>query len=163
MALAYFDSSDLIAQSGSTLSTHRDGHESGAGVYGVPYAGTAARQSLWWPTPRARAPSSRRIHGVEIKGTNLAPTGDTRIWAGSHFFGNQMPATWTDVGVTVNGKQRLVYFVSPTQVNILTPPDVLLGAVKVQRQRRRSAECPGNACSRSRSRRRSSSSMVDRT
>jgi hypothetical protein len=28
---------------------------------------------------------------VEIKGTNLAPAGDTRIWAGADFVNNQMP------------------------------------------------------------------------
>ena len=32
----------------------------------------------------------------------------------------------------MNGKKAYVYFISPTQVNILTPPDALAGSVQVQ-------------------------------
>ena len=69
---------------------------------------------------------------VEIKGTNLAPAGDTRIWQGSDFIQNQMPTQLDGVSATVNGKSAYVYFISPTQVNILTPPDALQGPVAVQ-------------------------------
>jgi uncharacterized protein (TIGR03437 family) len=69
---------------------------------------------------------------VEIKGTNLAPSGDIRIWLGSDFFANQMPAQLDGVSVKVNGKSAYVYYISPTQVNILTPPDAMLGPVQVQ-------------------------------
>ena len=69
---------------------------------------------------------------VEIKGTRLARAGDTRIWDGSDFVNNQMPTTLDGVSVTVNGKSAFVYYISPTQVNILTPPDPLQGAVMVQ-------------------------------
>jgi uncharacterized protein (TIGR03437 family) len=68
---------------------------------------------------------------VEIKGVNLAPAGDTRIWKGSDFAGNQMPTQLDKVSVTVNGKSAYVYFISPTQINILTPPDAMSGAVQV--------------------------------
>jgi uncharacterized protein (TIGR03437 family) len=68
---------------------------------------------------------------VEIKGVNLAPPGDSRIWQGSDFVGNQMPTQLDKVSVTVNGKSAYVYYVSPTQINILTPPDVMNGSVQV--------------------------------
>ena len=65
---------------------------------------------------------------VEIKGSNLAPAGDTRIWRGSDFTGNAMPAQLDGVSVTVNGKSAYVYYISPSQINILTPPDALPAA-----------------------------------
>jgi uncharacterized protein (TIGR03437 family) len=69
---------------------------------------------------------------VEIKGTNLAPAGDSRIWQGSDFVGNQMPTQLDGISVKVNGKSAFVYYISPAQVNILTPPDAMQGAVQVQ-------------------------------
>ena len=68
---------------------------------------------------------------VEIKGTNLAPVGDTRIWQGTDFVSGQMPTQLDGVGVTVNGKSAFVYYISPTQVNILTPPDAMQGQAAV--------------------------------
>jgi uncharacterized protein (TIGR03437 family) len=69
---------------------------------------------------------------VEVKGTNLAPAGDTRTWAGSDFFGGQMPTQLDGVSVTVNGKAAYVYYISQQQINILTPPDAIQGTVRVQ-------------------------------
>ncbi len=69
---------------------------------------------------------------VEIKGSNLAPAGDSRTWQGSDFVNSQMPVKLDGVTVTVNGKPAYVYFISPTQVNILTPPDAISGSVAVQ-------------------------------
>jgi uncharacterized protein (TIGR03437 family) len=69
---------------------------------------------------------------VEIKGTNLAPAGDTRIWQGSDFANNRLPTQIDGVSVTVGGKSAFVYYISPTQINILTPPDPLSGPVQVQ-------------------------------
>jgi|SRR5271157_1048941 len=62
---------------------------------------------------------------VEIKGANLAPAGDSRIWQASDFDGNQMPTRIDGLSATVNGNSAYVYYVSPTQINILTPPDAL--------------------------------------
>jgi uncharacterized protein (TIGR03437 family) len=62
---------------------------------------------------------------VEIKGSSLAPAGDTRIWRASDIVGNQMPTELDGVSATVNGKSAYVYYISPTQINILTPPDAL--------------------------------------
>jgi uncharacterized protein (TIGR03437 family) len=69
---------------------------------------------------------------VEIKGSNLGPAGDMRIWAGSDFVNNQLPTSLDGVGVTVNGVPAYVYYISPTQVNILTPPNAISGSVPVQ-------------------------------
>jgi uncharacterized protein (TIGR03437 family) len=69
---------------------------------------------------------------VQISGSNLAPPGDTRIWAGSDFVNNQMPVQMDGVSVTVNGESAYVYYISPTQVNILTPPDAMSGDVQVE-------------------------------
>jgi uncharacterized protein (TIGR03437 family) len=69
---------------------------------------------------------------VEVKGSNLAPAGDSRIWQGSDFVNNQMPTQLDGVSVTVNGKPAYVYYISPTQVNILTPPGALPASVLVQ-------------------------------
>ena len=69
---------------------------------------------------------------VEIKGTHLAPAGDSRIWQSSDFRNGQLPAVLDGVSVTVNGKAAYVYYISPTQVNVLTPPDSMPGTVAVQ-------------------------------
>lgn len=78
------------------------------------------------------APSIAPNTWLEVKGLNLAPPADTRIWAGSDFVNNQMPAKLDGVSATVNGKSAYVYYISPTQVNILTPPDPIQGPVQVQ-------------------------------
>jgi uncharacterized protein (TIGR03437 family) len=69
---------------------------------------------------------------VEIKGVNLAPAGDSRAWQGSDFVNNQMPTRLDGVSATVNGKSAFVYYISPAQVNILTPPDAMQGPVQVE-------------------------------
>jgi uncharacterized protein (TIGR03437 family) len=69
---------------------------------------------------------------VEIKGSNLAPAGDSRIWQSPDFVLNRLPTALDGVGVTVNGVPAYVYYISPTQVNILTPPNAISGSVPVQ-------------------------------
>jgi uncharacterized protein (TIGR03437 family) len=44
---------------------------------------------------------------------------------------NKMPAQLDGVSATVNGKSAYLYYISPTQVNILTPPDAMTGPVQV--------------------------------
>ena len=68
---------------------------------------------------------------VEIKGSNLSPVGDTRIWEGPDFINNQLPTQLDGVSVTINGKAAFVYYISPTQINVLTPPDALPAAPQV--------------------------------
>ena len=69
---------------------------------------------------------------VEIQGSNLVPTGDTRIWGNSDFVGGQLPTSLDGLNVTVNGVPAYVYYISPTQVNILTPPNAISGSVPVR-------------------------------
>jgi virginiamycin B lyase len=69
---------------------------------------------------------------VLIKGSNLAKAGDSRIWQDSDFVNGQMPTQPDGVSVTVNGKPAYVYYLSPTQLNILTPPDAISGSVQIQ-------------------------------
>src|ERR1017187_4406288 len=69
---------------------------------------------------------------VEIKGSNLSQT--TRIWGGGDFdpvTGN-MPTALDNVSATINGKPAFIYYVSPVQINILTPLDSSTGTVPVQ-------------------------------
>lgn len=67
---------------------------------------------------------------IEIRGVDLAPAGDTRTWQTSDFVGNQMPIQLDQVSVTVNGKSAYIYYISPTQINILSPPDAISGPVQ---------------------------------
>ena len=69
---------------------------------------------------------------VEIKGSNLSQT--TRIWGGGDFDAvtGDMPTSLDSVSATVNGKLAYIYFISPAQVNILTPPDSSTGSVPVE-------------------------------
>ena len=43
-----------------------------------------------------------------------------------------MPTQLDGVGVTLNGEKAFVYYISPTQINILTPPDLAAGMVQAQ-------------------------------
>jgi uncharacterized protein (TIGR03437 family) len=67
-----------------------------------------------------------------IKGENLAPAGDTRIWQSSDFVNNQLPISLDGVSVTINGVNAFVYYISPTQINVLTPPNLPTGLVQIQ-------------------------------
>lgn len=65
-----------------------------------------------------------------VSGQNLAP--DTRIWQSSDFVNNQMPTALDGVSVSVDGKPAFIYYISPMQVNVLTPLDSTIGTVQVQ-------------------------------
>jgi len=82
---------------------------------------------------------------VAIQGTGLAPAGDTRIWQSSDFVNNLMPTKLDNVSVTVNGISAYVYYISPTQVNILTPPEALAGPVQVVVANNTAASAPFSA------------------
>jgi uncharacterized protein (TIGR03437 family) len=69
---------------------------------------------------------------VEIDGSNLAPAASMRSWKASDFVNNQMPTQLDGVSVSVNGKAAYVAYVSPKQINILTPPDPMTGPVTVR-------------------------------
>jgi uncharacterized protein (TIGR03437 family) len=50
----------------------------------------------------------------------------------SDFVKNQLPAQLDSITATVNGKSAFLYYISPTQINILTPPAAMSGPVQVQ-------------------------------
>ncbi len=68
---------------------------------------------------------------VTIYGSALAPLGDSRSWQGSDFVNNRMPAQLDGVSVTMNAENAFVSYISPNQVNVLTPPDLAPGPVQV--------------------------------
>jgi uncharacterized protein (TIGR03437 family) len=71
---------------------------------------------------------------IEIKGSNLAPSsvGGGMVWNNAPDFAfGQMPTQLAGVSATVNGKPAFVYFVSPAQINVLTPLDSTTGPVQV--------------------------------
>jgi uncharacterized protein (TIGR03437 family) len=78
------------------------------------------------------APTIAPNSWVTLKGSNLAPAGDSRIWQTSDFVNNELPTQLDGVSVTLNGEKAYVYYISPTQINILTPPDLATGTVQVQ-------------------------------
>jgi len=66
---------------------------------------------------------------IQIFGTNLAAS--TKDW-GTAFQGGQAPTVLDGVRVNVNNKPAFVSYVSPGQVNALTPDDAALGPVNVE-------------------------------
>lgn len=69
---------------------------------------------------------------MEVHGSNLSPNASARLWQASDFANNQMPAQLDGVSVNLNGKPCYVYYISPSQVNVLTPPDVSGGPAAIQ-------------------------------
>jgi uncharacterized protein (TIGR03437 family) len=63
---------------------------------------------------------------LEIFGTNLSVT--TRGWAVGDFAGNVAPTSLDGVSVTIGDKSAYVAYVSPTQLNVLVPDGVAIGA-----------------------------------
>lgn len=69
---------------------------------------------------------------VAVYGTNLAPTGDSRLWNSStEIVNGKLPASLDGTSVTVNGKPATVEYISPGQVNIQMPDDTVTGPVPV--------------------------------
>jgi uncharacterized protein (TIGR03437 family) len=67
---------------------------------------------------------------VTITGQNLATA--TRTWWADEIVGNTLPVEIDHVRVTIDGKNAAVYYVSPTQLNVLAPSDTAIGPVNVQ-------------------------------
>lgn len=66
---------------------------------------------------------------VTIGGTNLSV--GTRSWRADEIVGNVLPTALDGVSVTINSKPAVVAFISPTQLNVLSPPDTAAGPVPV--------------------------------
>ena len=67
---------------------------------------------------------------ITISGKNLSAT--ARTWQDADFVNGALPTSLDGVSVTINGKPAYVYFISPTQINVLSPVDATQGAVQVQ-------------------------------
>ena len=65
---------------------------------------------------------------ISIFGSNLS--GSNRGWAGSDFGSNgtTLPTSLDGTSVTVNGKPAYVEYISPTQINAITPTDTAAGS-----------------------------------
>jgi uncharacterized protein (TIGR03118 family) len=66
---------------------------------------------------------------ISIYGANMAPI--TRNWTASDFSGASLPTALDGVSVTVDGKPAFVYYISPKQIDVLTPVDTNTGPVPV--------------------------------
>jgi uncharacterized protein (TIGR03437 family) len=67
---------------------------------------------------------------ITIQGANLSAT--TRSWRAADFSGTNLPTQLDGVSVTVNSKSAYVAYISPTQLNVLTPDDTAEGPVAIQ-------------------------------
>lgn len=67
---------------------------------------------------------------MTIIGSNLSSS--TRSWADADFAGNKLPTVLDGVRVTVNGKAAFVAYISPTQINFLSPDDSQSGDIDVK-------------------------------
>jgi uncharacterized protein (TIGR03437 family) len=105
---------------------------------------TSSPATLMIGNPPALAPAVSAVVNAEggsttiapntwtaISGSALAPVGDSRTWQGSDFLNNRMPTQLDGVSVTMNGANAFVYYISPNQVNVLTPPDLPPGPLQV--------------------------------
>jgi uncharacterized protein (TIGR03437 family) len=66
---------------------------------------------------------------ISIFGADLAPI--TRNWTTSDFSGTNLPTSLDGVSVMVDGKPAFVYYISPKQIDVLTPVDTATGPVPV--------------------------------
>lgn len=67
---------------------------------------------------------------VTVQGTNLSAT--TRPWGATDFVNGALPIQLDNVSATINGEAAYIYYISPTQLNILAPDDAATGPVAVQ-------------------------------
>ena len=70
---------------------------------------------------------------MTIKGTNLAAT--KRSWGSADFgtTGTALPTSLDGVSVTLNGEPAYIIYISPVQINLLTPTDLpAVGRITVQ-------------------------------
>ncbi len=74
-------------------------------------------------------PGTASAAWTTVTGTNLSQT--TRSWQTSDFVGNQLPTQLDGVSVLIDGTPAYVSYISPSQINFLTPDDAALGTVSV--------------------------------
>lgn len=67
---------------------------------------------------------------VTIVGDNLSAS--TRTWTGEELAGGNLPTSLDGVSVTINGKPAYIQYISPTQINVVSPADDSVGPVEVR-------------------------------
>ncbi len=67
---------------------------------------------------------------ITISGTNLGS--NSRTWTSAELAGGKLPTSLDGTSVTVNGKAAYIYYISPTQINALSPADDAQGPVEVK-------------------------------
>jgi uncharacterized protein (TIGR03437 family) len=65
---------------------------------------------------------------VTIRGSNLSA--QTDVWNNA-IVGGVLPTSLDGVSVTIGGRAAYVEYISPTQINVLTPPDLTTGVLPV--------------------------------
>jgi uncharacterized protein (TIGR03437 family) len=66
---------------------------------------------------------------IEIYGVNLSPS--SREWNGTDFAGARGPTALAGVQVTIGGAPAVISYVSPGQINALTPADIPSGTTQI--------------------------------
>jgi len=111
--------------------------ENGDHIYTATY--TLASQPLCQPGPPSISAvqngagfqdNIQEMSWVQIKGCNLTSS-EPRLWAGSDFVNGKLPLKLDDVSATINGKPAVIYYINPTQLNVLAPADSTTGPVDV--------------------------------
>ncbi len=137
--LHFFGSS--VAVSGDTVVVGARGEYSDSlGVNSTPNesAGAAGAAYVWLrSTPvitevidgGSLRPEIAASAWVTIKGTGLAST--TRIWVDADFVEGRLPTVLDGISVTIDGRPAAVYYISPTQLNVLAGTLTRTGPVTV--------------------------------
>ena len=67
---------------------------------------------------------------ITVRGARLASA--TRIWTSADFNRDRLPTQLDGTSVILNGKPAYVYYINPTQLNVLAPDDAAEGPVSVE-------------------------------
>ncbi len=89
------------------------------------------------------APSVAANTWASVFGGGLAAT--VRSWAATDFVGSKLPVVIDGVSVTVNGEPAYISYVSPSQVNFLTPDGHRAGSRSDSDHQQRPGECAGRS------------------
>jgi len=113
----------------SALVINTDGAQSN--IFTFPASGTGPVPAITSiVTTSSNAAPIAQNTWIEVHGTNLSQV-SALTWSGANF-SNGLPTTLGGVSATVDGLPAAIYYVSPTQVNLLTPLDSATGSVPVQ-------------------------------
>ena len=66
---------------------------------------------------------------ITIRGMDLAS--ETRLWTADDFNGDLLPINLSGTSVRIGDKDAAVWYISPTQINALVPPDMPVGPAMV--------------------------------